>query len=59
MSANCRANRMKEAVRDGVGIWLLARRLYQGKFLWPSSWHGWFLDEVGCRTIATSRTALP
>jgi transposase len=24
-------------VHDGVGIWLAARRLYEGKFVWPSS----------------------
>ena len=34
--ANRRANRMKVLVHDGVGIWLAARRLNQGKFHWPS-----------------------
>ena len=29
--ANRRANRMKVLVHDGVGIWLAARRLNQGK----------------------------
>jgi transposase len=33
--ANRRANRMKVLVHDGIGIWLAARRLHQGKFLWP------------------------
>ena len=33
--ANRRANRMKILVHDGVGIWLAARRLNQGKFHWP------------------------
>ena len=33
--ANARANRMKVLVHDGVGIWLAARRLHQGKFVWP------------------------
>ena len=33
--ANRRANRMKVLVHDGVGIWLAARRLNQGKFHWP------------------------
>jgi transposase len=28
----CRANRMKVLVHDGVGIWLAARRLNQGRF---------------------------
>ncbi len=31
--ANKRANRMKVLVHDG--IWLAARRLHQGKFVWP------------------------
>jgi transposase len=30
--ANRRANRMKVPVHDGLGIWLAARRLHQGKF---------------------------
>ncbi|VVN98810.1 IS66 family insertion sequence element accessory protein TnpB [Pseudomonas fluorescens] len=30
--ANRRANRMKVLVHDGVGIWLAARRLNQGRF---------------------------
>ena len=34
--ANRRANRMKILVHDGLGIWLAARRLHQGKFIWPS-----------------------
>ena len=33
--ANRRANRLKFLVHDGVGIWLAARRLHQGKFVWP------------------------
>jgi transposase len=33
--ANRRANRMKVLVHDGIGIWLAARRLHQGKFAWP------------------------
>lgn len=33
--ANRRANRMKVLVHDGIGIWLSARRLHQGKFVWP------------------------
>jgi transposase len=35
--ANKRANRMKVLVHDGIGIWLAARRLHQGKFVWPSA----------------------
>ena len=32
---NRRANRMKVLVHDGIGVWLAARRLNQGKFVWP------------------------
>ena len=32
---NRRANRMKVLVHDGIGIWLAARRLNQGHFVWP------------------------
>jgi transposase len=38
--ANRRANRMKVLVHDGVGIWLAARRLNQGKFHWPGTYRG-------------------
>nr|WP_319563726.1 IS66 family insertion sequence element accessory protein TnpB [uncultured Rhodoferax sp.] len=30
------ANRMKVLVHDGIGLWLAARRLHQGHFVWPS-----------------------
>ena len=35
--ANRRANRMKVLVHDGLGIWLCARRLHQGRFLWANA----------------------
>ncbi|WP_042674443.1 IS66 family insertion sequence element accessory protein TnpB [Variovorax sp. CF313] len=35
--ANRRANRMKILVHDGIGIWLCARRLHQGRFLWANT----------------------
>jgi len=38
--ANKRANRMKVLVHDGLGIWLCARRLHQGKFRWAETWRG-------------------
>ena len=38
--ANRRANRMKVLMHDGVGIWLAARRLNQGKFHWPGIHRG-------------------
>jgi transposase len=34
--ANRRANRMKVLVHDGIGVWLAARRLHQGRFVWPT-----------------------
>ena len=33
--ANRRANRLKVLVHDGIGVWLAARRLNNGKFAWP------------------------
>ncbi len=33
--ANRRANRMKVLMPDGIGVWLAARRLNSGKFVWP------------------------
>jgi transposase len=32
--ANKRANRMKVLVHDGFGMWLCARRLHRGGFVW-------------------------
>lgn len=32
--SNRRANRVKVLVHDGIGIWLCARRLHQGRFHW-------------------------
>ena len=34
--ANARATRMKVLVHDGLGLWLAARRLHNGKFNWAS-----------------------
>ena len=34
--ANRRANRMKALVHDGIGVWLVARRLNAGKFAWTA-----------------------
>lgn len=33
--ANRRANRVKVLVHDGIGVWLAARRLNAGRFVWP------------------------
>jgi len=32
---NRRDNRIKVLVHDGLGIWLCARRLHQGRVVWP------------------------
>ena len=37
---NRRANRLKVLVHDGIGIWLCARRLHQGRFRWAGSESG-------------------
>lgn len=34
--ANRRATRLKVLVHDGIGVWLAARRLNQGRFIWSS-----------------------
>lgn len=34
--ANKRANRIKVLVHDGFGVWLAARRLHRGKFIWSA-----------------------
>ena len=33
--ANRRSTRLKVLVHDGIGIWLAARRLHEGRFIWP------------------------
>jgi transposase len=33
--ANRRSTRLKVLVHDGIGIWLAARRLHEGRFVWP------------------------
>jgi len=38
--ANRRANRMKVLVHDGIGVWLAARRLNNGRFVWPKDVSG-------------------
>lgn len=38
--ANKRANRLKVLVHDGIGMWLVARRLNRGRFVWAE-------DDVG------------
>ena len=38
--ANKRANRVKVLVCDGFGIWLAARRLHQGRFVWTQLRNG-------------------
>lgn len=38
--ANRRVNRMKVLIHDGLGVWLCARRLHQGRFHWGEPWRG-------------------
>lgn len=38
--ANRRANRIKVLVHDGFGLWLCARRLHRGGFVWASAREG-------------------
>ncbi|MBT1078995.1 IS66 family insertion sequence element accessory protein TnpB [Pseudomonas aeruginosa] len=56
--ANRRANRMKVLVHDGLGIWLAARRLHQGKFFWPGSRHGSQM-ELGAEQLHALVLGLP
>jgi transposase len=35
--ANKRTNRMKVLVHDGFGVWLCARRLHRGSFIWAQA----------------------
>lgn len=37
---NCRASRMNVLVHDGFGLWLCARRLHRGPFVWATSASG-------------------
>ena len=50
--ANARANRIKALVHDGLGIWLVARRLHQGKFVWAAR------DSASCQLERTQLDAL-
>ena len=38
--ANRRASRRKVLVHDGIGVWLVARRLNNGRFVWPKDCSG-------------------
>ena len=53
--ANKRANRMKVLVHDGFGLWLVARRLHRGKFIWSSLREGSavVLDEEQFQALVT------
>lgn len=35
-AAKKRATRLKVLVHDGIGVWLAARRLNAGRFVWPA-----------------------
>jgi transposase len=53
--ANKRANRMKILLCDGFGIWLLARRLHQGRFIWSALRNGdpVALDDLQLQALAS------
>lgn len=36
---NRRCNRIKILTHDGIGVWLMARRLNRGRFIWTDSMH--------------------
>jgi transposase len=46
--SNARGNRIKVLVHDGLGIWLAARRLHVGRFVWPqdAASDRWSLSRV-------------
>ena len=50
--ANKRANRLKILVHEGLGIWLAARRLHQGKFVWAAK------DSANCQLERVQLDAL-
>jgi transposase len=43
--SNKRATRIKVLVHDGIGVWLAARRLHSGKFVWPDGAGGDTIDK--------------
>ena len=38
--ANRRSNRLKVLIHDGIGVWLCARRLNRGRFIWANTASG-------------------
>ena len=52
--ANRRASRMKVLIHDGFGLWLCARRLHRGQFVWATSASGTSValsDEQLCALV--------
>ncbi|UVJ43123.1 IS66 family insertion sequence element accessory protein TnpB [Pseudomonas sp. LS1212] len=49
--AHRRDNRMKVLVHDGLGIWLAARRLHKGRFVWPGHQQGTQLSPALLRAL--------
>lgn len=45
---NRRANRLKVLVHGGIGVWLAARRLNAGRFVWPR-------DSLDTRSITRAQ----
>lgn len=57
--ANRRANRMKVLVHDGIGIWLAARRLNRGKFIWAGQATTVTGIELGTEQLQALTLGLP
>jgi transposase len=56
--ANKRTNRMKVLVHDGFGVWLCARRLHRGSFIWAQTHLGTTLS-ITTEQLAALVVGLP
>ena len=55
--ANQRRNRIKILVHDGIGVWLVARRLNRGHFIWSQSVES--SVQINSGQLATLSMGLP
>jgi transposase len=56
--ANARGTRIKLLVHDGFGVWCAARRLNQGRFLWPRDGSAAGITDPGAVRCAGARAAV-